>query len=153
MDSGLQKFLKMIADLYPTGPHQLLLKNGEDFNNISPETFKHKDHGPQKKCFMNAGRAAMAGQGIYCEGYTTYQGVPMEHAWIITGEDRKVKDLTLKSQAGVGGYFGIPFTTEFLTKITMRTRKWGLLGHETYHQINFTNFKEEKYNKLHDKDK
>lgn len=140
----------MVANLHPDGPDALILHNGKEFKKVDSESFHHRDHGPQKQCFMNAGKAALNGEGTYVEGYITLNGVPIQHAWIIN-DNEKVKDLTLKNKAGVGTYFGIPFKTTFLAKTVSRTGTWGLLDYRNYQKIKFDNFKEEKFTKPYKK--
>jgi hypothetical protein len=126
---------KQIPAGWKITPAGLLLAHGKPFTSTA-ETFKGR-RGKQGRCFMNAGRMAINGEGIYCEGYFTSFGIPIDHAWIVSYDGKTIIDPTIrnlsksKRDLHMEEYFGIPFKTDYLLKRTNETHYWGLLGQET----------------------
>lgn len=138
-EEGIQRCItdcKMIANLQKTGlrkgvmsPAMLLLKYGKPcyMNENSFDGPRHK----VKACFMNAYKMATSDHSlIYVEGKTDIGPLVIEHAWVIT-KDGSVIDptLTLESKSGIypRGYFGIPFKTDYIMKVALRSGVYGVL--------------------------
>jgi hypothetical protein len=102
-------------------PDQFVLDNGKPYY-MDENTFKGK-MGPQKLCYMNAGRMALDGKGTYVEGYVNV-GLPIAHAWI--ERDGKVIETTIRDKAHVKGYYGVPYETEYLRETILDRGIWGI---------------------------
>jgi len=103
----------------------LILEHGKAYP-TDADTYAGK-RGTPKQCYANAGRMATRDSSLtYVEGYTTVHGVPIEHAWVVNKKGTVI-DPTLKNGDNIRGYFGVPFTTEYLNKTIARKGTWGLI--------------------------
>jgi hypothetical protein len=107
----------------------LLLKYGRPFY-MNDKTFAGK-RGQIKGCFMNSFNLVMRNPGLtYVEGKCHIGVLPIDHAWVIT-KDGRVIDPTLRQREGSRvtphGYFGIPFTTDYIRKVALRSGYFGIL--------------------------
>jgi hypothetical protein len=82
---------------------------------------------------MNASHLALADTSLtYVEGTIAIHGVPIQHAWC-ADSDGVVVDPTLapaiadQSYARIGGYYGVPFRTDYLLKASATNGYYGLL--------------------------
>ena len=105
-----------------------VLKNGKEFE-ISKEKVKT---GKMKECFRNAYHLADNGRKYtYVEGYAITKGLPLPvlHAWCLT-EDGKVADPTWKDGEE---YFGVSFDLNYVRKIILRRKKFGVIDNYEMH--------------------
>lgn len=108
-----------------TSPPAFILKHAQRyyFDNM---TYKGR-RGQKHACFMNASKLALDDAELtYVEGYVELLGIAIEHAWVVTST-RRVIDPTL-AYGQVGGYYGIPFTREYVQTCLLENEVWGLLG-------------------------
>lgn len=113
-----------------TTPERLILEHGQAFP-TNADTYKGK-RGTPHRCFENSAKHALQNPDLdltYVEGYMTVSGVPLKHAWTV---DRKgfVIDPTITAGAAKG-YFGVPFTKEYVHNTAMRTKYWGIISMQT----------------------
>lgn len=126
---SIKKLLSFLTDRnvpmgYASTPAHLIIEYGREYH-VTDRTFEGKRGTPQS-CYANAGRLALEGDGLtYVEGYVTFAGIPIEHAWVIDG-DGNVIEPTLKPE-GVVGYYGVAFDTNFLRLTVLRTKMWGII--------------------------
>ncbi len=102
-------------------------KHGQPF--IANEKTFEGPRGPMKMCYMNATQEALQNPDrTYVEGYITVHGIPIEHAWTVdkTGQ---IYDPTINPDENISGYFGVPFSTEYLLQAALKNKVYGLLGH------------------------
>ena len=133
---GLAKYLRMTTSFQdkhlPKGVKsrdKFVLDNGQPFV-ANGETYKGK-RGPMKMCYMNATKEALDNPDrTYVEGFVSVHGVPIQHAWTVdkTGQ---IYDPTINPDQGISGYFGVPFSTDYLLKASLKNGVYGLLGHES----------------------
>jgi predicted ABC-type ATPase len=106
---------------------EFVLKNGQPYT-VNDKTYA----GPRKpmhQCFKNAAEDAMEHRDrTYVEGYITVHGVPIDHAWTVDDKGQ-VYDPTIHPNENVGGYFGVPFNTDYLTKSLVENEHYGLFGY------------------------
>lgn len=105
-----------------------VLANGSEFG-ISGEKIKR---GKKKACFCNAYHLAdNGGKFTYVEGYASTKGLPFPvlHAWCLT-EDGKVVDPTWKDGEE---YFGVSFDLNYVRKIILRRKKFGVIDNYEMH--------------------
>ncbi len=122
---GLREFAAMVAGVQGKGPAAIVSDSGRAYH-FEEDSFGGSKR-TQGKCYQEAGRAALADPSLtYVEGYVSVHGVPIEHAWTADSSG-KVWDSTLKDSAGIKGYFGVPFKTDYLRETILRTKVWGLL--------------------------
>lgn len=131
----LMEYLNGMAQLMKTQPRpegflsrpELLLKYGRPF-----ETDENTYEGPRgtpKECYCNAGRIALDDPDLaYVEGIIAHI-IPIDHAWLVNRKTGKVVDPTLKDGSHAKAYFGIPFSTRYLSQTTFKTMVWGLIHH------------------------
>jgi uncharacterized protein len=84
--------------------------------------------GEMKLCFMNASHDALDHKDrTYVEGFITVHGVPIEHAWTVdkTGQ---IYDTTIRPDVRIAGYYGVPFTRDYLMHAMGENGVYGLLG-------------------------
>ena len=121
----ITQYLEFVAE--HSSQAKFLLAHGIPFT-TNENTYKGK-RGKQHECFANSAHEALNKNRIYVEGYITCYGVPLEHAWT-TDNKGNVFDPTLKPPCDrIGGYFGIPFKTEYLAQCLMTNKVYGLLGY------------------------
>ncbi len=102
-------------------------KHGQPYF-ANAKTYEGK-RGPMKMCYMNATQEAIHNPDrTYVEGYITVHGVPIAHAWTVdkTGQ---IYDPTINPDENISGYFGVPFSRDYLLKSTMKNKVYGLLGY------------------------
>lgn len=108
---------------------QFLLDNGHPYV-VNAKTYEGP-RDPMHMCYKNATLAALKNPDrTYVEGYVTVHGVPIEHAWTID-EKGQVYDSTVKPDMGIGGYFGVPFKTDYVLAAGLLNKQYGLLSYET----------------------
>lgn len=80
--------------------------------------------GVKQYCFYNALMLAMENPDYtYVEGYAYYM-IPIHHAWVVD-TDGKVIDNTWSDLSPC--YYGVPFKTEAVAEIAMRTKMYSVL--------------------------
>jgi hypothetical protein len=111
--------------------NDFLLTNGRDYQ-IGPDTFAGP-RGEVHGCYKNATHLALEDDALtYVEGKVATCGIAIDHAWCVTA-DGMVIDPTLEPAraddtfARVGGYFGVPFRTDYLHKAILANGHYGLL--------------------------
>lgn len=105
----------------------LLQKHGVPFI-ANDRTYAGK-RGPAGACFMNATREVIHhADRTYVEGYITVHGVPIHHAWTVD-ETGQIYDPTVPPGTAVTGYFGIPFSTEYVVRSSLKNMTYGILHH------------------------
>jgi hypothetical protein len=104
---------------------EVILKHGRPFIGIKrPKGYRQR---AIKNCFANAGELALAGRGIYVEGYANVPGQPpVHHAWV-TSDGVHAIDTTFSDPAPNCLYFGIPFAREVLKNWIIHRKTWGML--------------------------
>lgn len=134
-------YLKMIDGMqgqpagWDTTPAKMLLAEGRGYQ--QDDGTYAGPAGTPKECYANAGRKALNDDRYtYVEGYVTTHGIPIEHAWVVDRASGRIKDPTLRGNtATVNGYYGVPFTTEYLRSTVLRTGMWGLISPMTNPQL------------------
>jgi hypothetical protein len=133
----IRQYLRQIQEVrgtWPDGwqsPEGLLLQHGQSYY-IGEDTFKGR-RGKAKMCYQNASHLMLnSADLIYVEGYVDVGPIPVAHAWCIDSEGTVI-DPTLqdpkkaKTSVYPRGYFGIPFSREYVMKVLLRTKMYGLL--------------------------
>ena len=100
----------------------LVLKNGRNFTEKIPFW---DDLLPKKGCFENVTKIVIKNKDlIYVEGFAQPKGlITTLHAWCLT-KDEKVIDPTWENGEF---YYGIPFNTEYVLKVILERKKYGIL--------------------------
>lgn len=133
--SYLSKIGQMLDKHLPAGwkvsPPTFILKNGLPF--VPNKKTYEGPRGERKMCYMNATKQVLANPDrVYVEGYVTVHGVPIQHAWTMdkTGQ---IYDPTLTKNLaeGVSGYFGVPFTSDYVLKSTLKNKVYGIIGNKS----------------------
>lgn len=115
-----------------------LLKNGEAFGErVKLPGVKMRQI---KECYKNSFQALMDGtvdrdEWFYTEGIVVTADLPIEieHAWL-SNRKGEVLDLTLREERLDGkpreqvGYYGIPFSFDYLLERTLKTGYYGILA-------------------------
>lgn len=128
MENEFRQFLESLSELVGNiidNPYKHLLQHGVYFEPANkPDDISW---GEKKQCYMNATRLATTSmrRHTYCEGYaiSTHLGVPLQHAWVWDCEREQVIDNTWRGE--VAGYFGIPFTHNFLHSFLCNQKHYG----------------------------
>lgn len=122
----IQQYLKMTSKVGST-KDKFILEHGKQYKYDASSFEGPRDEA--QMCYMNAGRIALSNsKRTYVEGYITVHGVPLQHAWTVDSKG-KVHDSTLTHDKNVGGYFGVPFTTDYVAKTALKTKVWGVISH------------------------
>src|SRR5882672_4438154 len=126
---GLRRYVAMVDKLQGgKGAAALLVAHGHEFD-VPPAANVTGTKRTQHKCYQTAGRIAINDPTFtYVEGYLSVHGVPIEHAWLVDAQG-VVHDPTLQGLKGVQGYYGIPFSTKYVTETAMNTKYWGIISH------------------------
>lgn len=135
---GIKQYLQQIAAMRgipPKGwkhtPESYILEHGKPCW-ITPTTYKGK-RGTPKLCYMNAAKLAQNDSSLtYVEGYVDISILPIEHAWCVDA-NFNVIDPTLSITTGIFnpvGYFGVPFSLQYLTKTLVKKGTYGLLHYD-----------------------
>lgn len=82
----------------------------------------------RKQCYANAAHLALDGHGTYVEGFVSCHGVHIQHAFIVDASGNVV-DPTIRPHAGIKGYYGIPFTVDYLRRTILKNAVYGLLDY------------------------
>lgn len=80
----------------------------------------------KKECYKNAFILAESNSDYtYVEGLAIpgFIGIPLEHAWVV---DAKGHVIDTTWEDGIE-YFGIPFELDFVRKIILETKTWGVI--------------------------
>lgn len=133
---AIQNYLKMTTQYeagpgMATTPDRLILEHGQAFA-TGPDTYTGK-RGTPHHCYENATKRVLQNPDLeltYVEGYMTVHGIPISHAWAV---DKRgvVVDPTIKPHPDVKGYFGVPFTNQYLTATMAQTRMYGVISMTT----------------------
>ena len=128
---AIKKHLAWIAHSFPDQPlaEPFVLQHGRPYI-PDAETYAGKRQ-QMHMCFMNATRDALNNSDrTYVEGYITIHGVPIQHAWTVDSSGR-IHDPTITPSEHVAGYFGVPFSTDYVLHCMEKNRVYGVLGHES----------------------
>jgi hypothetical protein len=103
---------------------EFMLFNGRVFDRPSNENLSELKGFPQQ-CFENAAMIVLCcpDRYIYCEGYVSISGFPLQHAWM-TNERGDLFEVT--ADRPHDKYVGIAITTSFLKVRLNRTKYFGL---------------------------
>lgn len=121
-------FLENCAKLQPrpkgfiySNIYDFVLKNGSEHIPNDPII----NMGEKGMCFMNSFNLVENKNGSlrYVEGYAYKVCIPMLHAWAID-ENNYVYDPTWKDGKA---YYGVTFPLDYVRKIILRRKKWGVL--------------------------
>lgn len=133
MTKGLHRYMRMVMKSFGGNGQlvkdKLLIEKGT-FYPVTARSYEGR-RGKPKMCFMNATHDALQKIGrTYVEGYIIVHGVPIHHAWTVD-EEGTVYDSTIHPSGEVGGYYGIPFTRDYLTDSILKNKYYGLLGYSS----------------------
>lgn len=123
----IKNYVSMIASMYAgrQSSASLLRDHGREYH-FDADSFT----GTKKtlgQCYMHAGRACLGDQDrTYVEGYVVLHGIPIEHAWTVDSSGL-VHDPTLPDGKGISGYYGIPFSRQYVLHTSLETGVWGIL--------------------------
>lgn len=132
----LLEFLNQQADLIDSiykksitprkSSQRLVLENGLPFlKTLKPSPFK----GEPKSCYQNCTSALWKYPELsYCEGLAISKevSITIAHAWLID-DNSQVIDPTWNEDYTESTYFGVVFTKEFVKKIALKTKCYGIL--------------------------
>lgn len=132
---GVASFLDHVSKItsahMPEGmvsPQGFILRNGNPYT-ANDKTFDGASVGKKHECFKNAALEALRNPDrTYVEGFVSVHGVPVEHAWTVD-KSGQIYDHTIASPDGIEGYFGVPFSKDFLKQALNENRVYGLLGY------------------------
>jgi hypothetical protein len=80
--------------------------------------------GPMKECFANAYFTATEEGWSYVEGWASWRGLPILHAWCLDGEE--AVEVTWHEPAG--SYIGLVLKIEEAAAAMARTGRWSVIG-------------------------
>lgn len=130
---ALTGYLKQIADIQQrpgsVSTPEFILQHGKSY--VANEKTYEGPRDPMKQCYKNATLQAISNEDLaYVEGYVSVHGVPIEHAWNVdkTGQ---IYDTTINPDLGVSGYFGVPFSRDYVEKSALKNKYYGLLGYHS----------------------
>jgi phage-related protein (TIGR01555 family) len=132
--AGLVDYLRSVGHMQNSADGRLskesfVLQNGTPYM-ANAKTYS-EERGPQNLCYMNASKAALDIPGrTYVEGFVTVHGVPIQHAWTVD-QKGQIYDNTINPNKHVSGYFGVPFTKDYLRNAMLNNGYYGLLGRES----------------------
>lgn len=122
-------YLKLVAKLQQGRPSvaQFLLDHGKSYK-VNAKTFEGR-RGKAGHCYMNATRQALETGRTYVEGYMTFLGIPIEHAWTMDNSGQ-VYDPTIKPHPNekIGSYYGVAFNRAYLFEAMQINGYYGVLG-------------------------
>ncbi len=131
--AGMKAQMAHVSDMMGgRGKDAFILEHGQPFT-MTSKTFDGA-RGTPKQCYMNATQAAMRDPSLtYVEGKVDIGPLAIDHAWTVDKEGN-VHDPTLKpdnpsSSVAVRGYYGVPFSTDYLTRTMVATRVYGVISH------------------------
>lgn len=105
---------------------RLVLENGLPFlKRIKPSPFR----GEPKSCYQNCTSALLKYPELnYCEGFAISNEVAfvITHAWLVDTQSRII-DPTWNENYIAPTYFGVVFTREFVGKVALKTKQYGIL--------------------------
>ena len=105
-----------------------VLENGYPYE-VNEKSFEGK-RAPMHQCFSNATKKVLNNPDLtYVEGFISVHGVPLHHAWTVD-KSGQVFDPTVEGADYIDGYYGIPFSRDYLLRTTLKNGVYGLLGHE-----------------------
>lgn len=133
-----REFCQVTADLQNSGPYtippgwnsapMLLLKYGKPFyfDGASMKGRRMRI----KECYKNAWIMADAHADLtYCEGKLHIGPLPIDHAWVVdpTGKviEPTLRNRSKASRVSPQGYFGIPFHTNYVRRVALRSGMYG----------------------------
>ena len=136
--SEIRRDLEMRRYVWPSDNKTLdfLLDYGREYA-FSEKSFEG-DRGTPKECYTNATHLALENPELtYVEGKAYIFGIAIDHAWCVDGRGNVI-DPTLAIDDGkyggidrIGGYFGVPFRTDYLHKAIVWNNVYGLLDYFT----------------------
>lgn len=153
--SSVREYLEMVASVSNKGPTlngyhsfaEFLLKHGLRFN-VSPDRAGLpawvKPMVP-KECFSNAAKLAIRHPDklAYVEGYAAGI-IPLSHAWCVDRDGEVVDPTWGHNEVRAGtDYFGVAVSTEFLTKLLLENKYYGLI--EVYRGKSLLEFSPEEW--------
>lgn len=78
------------------------------------------------QCYATAAHDVIRNPGLtYVEGYINAH-IPIAHAWTVDSRG-VVRDRTIRPHDGIAGYFGVPFSRDFLRECLLTNKVYGLL--------------------------
>jgi len=102
---------------------EFMLFNGGVFDRVSDEDLSDIKGVPHE-CFKNSALVVLSRLDlIYCEGYTSVGGFPLQHAWV-TNDRGDLLEVTYDHPHD--RYIGIAVTSSFLKSRLKRTKYFGL---------------------------
>jgi hypothetical protein len=110
---------------------RFLLTHGRDYR-ADKTTFKGRRMRAQE-CFRNATLMGRRDPSLtYVEGFLSFLGVPIHHAWLVR-PDGRVVDPTLSNKTVDWDtpYYGVAFGRGFVAAFILRQGRFGLLGGES----------------------
>lgn len=120
---GLQDYAKMLIP--HSAKYALLAEHGKVYTETKPA----EKLGPMKQCYTNAYHGAMDNDDLtYVEGLASTKslpGFPVEHAWNVNKQGQVIDPTWNDGSA----YFGIPFKTDYIQKVAVRSGVYGVLSH------------------------
>lgn len=107
---------------------KFMLKYGRVYT-PGPGTFT--GGGEPKQCFANALHLALSNEDLtYCEGKVFIYGVAIDHAWCVDDDDNVYDPTLVDGDDGrIGGYYGMPFITEYVRKAAKKNKHYGVLDY------------------------
>jgi hypothetical protein len=129
----MQHQLKLMQKLWPNNKMvTFMLAHGREYE-IDPAITFAGPFGEPQMCYANAAHRVFDDPSLtYVEGKVAVYGVPIDHAWCVT-KDGVVIETTLgpakkdNTFDRIGGYYGVPFLTEYLRRAVLRNNVYGLL--------------------------
>jgi predicted ABC-type ATPase len=112
------------------GQQAFVLEHGKPFY-MNDKTFSGL-RDPQKECYKNATLKVLGDKDLtYVEGFVHIGPLAIHHAWT-ADKQGNVVDSTLKLRTGsvsARGYFGVPFTREYVEATARKTKVYGVISH------------------------
>ncbi len=122
---ALRAYLLMVTAMSDKSNEALVLKHGKSYPAPEMAIPKHVRKGKDGQCYTNAYHTVVSNSGFtYVEGYATFTGIPLEHAWVLDREGRVI-DPTWKSPGEE--YYGIEFDIPFVNQIIYEKGTYGVL--------------------------
>jgi len=110
---------------------RLLIEHGVHFTANTGKLPEDLRKGKLGYCFSNCCNAAWNSTNnkyVYCEGFATSYGLPINHAWV-THDGQSAIELTwrgLEDRNGPVEYFGVPFSFTFTAEVALKAGYYGM---------------------------